>query len=228
MCWFPSLVGVIGDGFPQTFVQLCVEGNPDASGFWLIQLSFEYYFVNLFLTNWWCESICESAGSSCDNSDNIILVILPEALAANAGFTITSMWSTKLLFQCQHVKGPTIIQSCPKIPLLKVWCFLIYEQSGLDYLASHVGQIPPKSFWYHQRAFEMSRDSVTTYHSIYPAMLQHSHLKPHLFSSEIELLAILSMNPWMAKMFPWLIEQVNYSLWLLYMVYKWHSLIWRK
>lgn len=129
MCWFPSQVGPVGDGFLQTFVQVCVEGNPDASGFWLIQLSFEYYFVYLFHTNWWCESTCESAGSSCDNGDNILLVILPEALAANAGFTITFMGSTKLLFQCQQL---TIIQSSPKIPLLKVWHFLIYEQSGLE------------------------------------------------------------------------------------------------
>lgn len=172
----------------------------DTSGFWSIELSFEDYFGFLFLIKWLCESTCKSIGSSCDNSEMIVLVILP-VLAANADITITCMSSTELLLRFQHAKGPTINEPSPTIPVLKVHHFLVYEWSGLDYLLCHTGQILPESFWCYQKAFCMSRDSVTTYYSIYPAILQLSHLKLHPFSTENELLLILSKNPWMAKIF---------------------------
>lgn len=166
------------------------------------QLNYLLRIVFLFLINWLCESTCESVGSSCDNSEIVVLVILP-VLAANADITIMCMSSTELLLCFQHAKGPTINETSPTIPVLKVLHFLVYEPSGLDYLLCHIGQIPPESFWCYQKAFCMSRDSFATYVSIYPAILQLSHLKLHPFSTENELLLTLSKNPWMAKIFHW-------------------------
>jgi len=72
----PAAGGLVTVCFPQTLTQLCAGGNPDTSGFWLTESSAEYSFVFLFLINQLRDPACESAGSSCGDSEDIILVTL--------------------------------------------------------------------------------------------------------------------------------------------------------